>query len=160
MNTLQNIPHLIAQAPEKANFGGGFQPVTNAYSKGSSAQYGFNATQNLENAISNFIGAFTLIAGLMFIFYFVYAGLIWLSAAGEKSKVQKARDQMTQAAIGLAVIVMSYGMIGLIGSVFGLDILRPGNTILNKLDPNKLPQSEQVVPVIPGAPAALGEPAG
>jgi hypothetical protein len=85
---------------------------------------------NIETVVSRGIGMLTLASGLFFIFYFVTAGLDWISAAGEKAKITKARDKMTQSAIGLAVVIISYSVIGLIGTLFGLDILHPAQTLL------------------------------
>jgi cytochrome bd-type quinol oxidase subunit 2 len=119
---------LLAQA----NFGGGFEPVTDNFNKGSGTDAsGVTAASNLETTISSLIGALTLIAGLMFIFYFVMGGLNWITAGGEQGKIQKARDQMVQGVIGMIVVVISYGLIGLVARFVGLDLLHPGTVILN-----------------------------
>jgi hypothetical protein len=102
---------------------GTFAPPSDAFSKDSTS--GLNATSNLELFMSNVIGAMTLIAGIFFIFYFVMGGLNWVTAGGEQGKVTKARDQMVQAVIGLVVIVMAYGLIGLVGQFVGLHLLNP-----------------------------------
>jgi hypothetical protein len=115
------MKQLIAQ---KANFGDdGFIPATGAYSTGSDVDAG--AVTNLELFISNVIGFLTILGALFFIFYFVMGGLSWITAAGDSGKIQKARDQMLNGVIGLIVIVASYSLIGIIGSVFGVEILNP-----------------------------------
>jgi hypothetical protein len=75
--------------------------------------------------LSNFIGFLTTLAGIMFLIYFIFAGLSWVTSGGDKGKVEKAKDQLTQAAIGLVVIIAAYGIVGVIGRVLGLDILNP-----------------------------------
>lgn len=121
------IMSLIAQSTEKANFGGGFQPPTKAYSENSLTTDG--VLSNLELFISNIIGFLTVLAGLFFIFYFILAAFNWVTAGGEQSKLQKARDQMINGVIGLILIVAAYGVIGLIGSVIGLDLLNPADQV-------------------------------
>jgi len=113
----------------QANFGGGFEPPTDAYSVvgGNDSATGRGALPNFEFAFSNLIGLLTVVASVYFVFQFVMGAFNWVSAGGEQSKVQKAREKMTQSTIGLIVIVMTYGLVGLIGSVVGLDLLRPAN---------------------------------
>lgn len=47
-------------------------------------------------------------AGLFGIF--LYAGFLYMTAGGEKDKVQKAQRMMAQAAIGIVIIAASYAM--------------------------------------------------
>jgi hypothetical protein len=115
-------------------FGSGFEPAASAFSKGSDTT-GAAAAGNLEKLISNILGALTVVGGLLFIVYFVLGAFAWLTAGSDASKVQKGRDKMVFAAMGLIVLVMSYGLIGLIGSVIGLDLLNPADVIVNQLDP-------------------------
>ncbi len=114
---------------------GKFSPVTDAYSKASADSGAPDAAiHNLEIFISNLIGLLTAMAGLFFIFYFVMGGLNWVTAGGEKGKIEKAREQMFQGVVGLVIIAISYSVVGLIGSFVGIDILHPGQQIL-KLNP-------------------------
>jgi cytochrome bd-type quinol oxidase subunit 2 len=125
---------LLTQA---ANFGSnGIQPASDAFSKGSAVRPD-TAVNNVELFISNMIGLLTIVAGLFFVFYFIMGGLNWITAGGEQGKIEKARDQMVQSVIGMVVIVISYGLMGIIGKFLGIDILQPGNTFLMQLDPTK-----------------------
>lgn len=78
-----------------------------------------------EKFFSVFLGFFTLIGGLMFLLYFLFGGLIWLSAGGEKSKVEQARTQLTNAAIGLIIVILAQFIVAIAGGVLGLKILDP-----------------------------------
>jgi len=121
---------LISQA---ANFGGGLTPPTDAYSEaGTKTNQG--TLQNLELFISNIIGVLTLLAGIFFIIYFILGAFKWVTAGGDSGKVGKARDEMVQGVLGLIIIVMAYGIIGIVGSILGLDILNPA-AVLETLDP-------------------------
>lgn len=116
-----------------AQFGKGISPATKAFSEGS---YDENlAAKNLEALISQAIGIVTILGSLFFIVYFVLAAFSWVTAGGDAGKVQKSRDKMVLGIIGLVILVMSYGIIGVIGRVLGLDLLRPGQTILDTLRP-------------------------
>jgi hypothetical protein len=86
---------------------------------------GDNALTGLELFVSRIIGFLTVLGGIFFIVYFILGALSWVTAGGDTGKIQKARDQIVQGVIGLVVIVGSYAVIGIIGSVVGIDILNP-----------------------------------
>lgn len=83
----------------------------------------------LAQFISNLLGFITGLAGIMFLIYLIFAGLSWVSSGGDKGKVEAARSQMTQAALGLVVVIAAYAIAGVVGRVLGLDILNPVNVI-------------------------------
>lgn len=117
------MKNLLAQAPKEDIFGGGFRPPTSAYSEGSAE--GAGAVTNLELFITNVIGFLTLLGSIFFIYYFVQGALSWITAGGDSGKIQKARDMMLNGVIGLIVIVASYSLVGIIGSILGLPLLNP-----------------------------------
>lgn len=53
----------------------------------------------------------------------------WLTAGGDKQQVSTARDRITTAAIGLVLVIAAYAITGVVGSLFGLDILDLKGTI-------------------------------
>ncbi|MBU0545877.1 hypothetical protein KKA13_01320 [Patescibacteria group bacterium] len=53
--------------------------------------------------------AFGLI-GTVFLCLTMYAGYMWMTAGGEEEKVTKAKSLLTQAVIGLAIILLSYSI--------------------------------------------------
>lgn len=80
--------------------------------------------------LSNIIGFITLLGGLFFVIYFIIAGFEWLRSGGDTSAADKARTRMTNAAIGLLIMVLATALVGIVGGVFGLDVLNPGETFL------------------------------
>ena len=62
------------------------------------------------------------------------AGISWISAGGDSSKVADARMKIIQGVIGMIVIVASYAVIGLIGTIVGINILNPAQ-LLSQLVP-------------------------
>jgi len=79
--------------------------------------------------ISAIITTLTVIGGIAFVIYFFVGALKWITAGGDKGKVAEAQSGMTQGAIGLIAIVSSYFIVGIVGAVLGLDILRPFNSL-------------------------------
>ena len=117
-----SLINLLTQAkPLSGNSGIGglsrFDPNTTNYSE---------APGKISSLISIAIGGITLFAGLAFLFYFIIGALGWLTSGGDKQKLDNSRDRITTAAIGLVLVIAAYAIVGLVGSIFGLDILNLG----------------------------------
>lgn len=115
-----------------AQFGEGFRPPvpnpnSNVWTSG--LESADSTLTQLEKIISTVIGLVTVAAGLFFVINFILAALEWITAGGDSSKIQKARDKMVQSAIGLIVVVLAYAIIGLVSGVLGLRILNPAATL-------------------------------
>lgn len=85
----------------------------------------------LDVFLSNIITALTLISAIAFLLFFMVGALSWITAGGDKNKVDSAQKTMTNAAIGMIAVVVSYFIAAIIGSVLGVDILNPVKGILN-----------------------------
>jgi hypothetical protein len=120
-----------------AQFGPGFQPpASNKFDPFEDFMGTATECQSvwaLEQIVSNMLGLITVIAGLAFLMYFVFGGLQWTLAGGDQGKVDGAKKQMTNGAIGLIIIIVSYGIMAVVGQVVGLNILNPAQELL-KLD--------------------------
>ena len=79
----------------------------------------------IETFLSVILGFFTIVGGLMFLLFFIAGALSWLSAGGEKGKVQAAHTQLTNAAIGLIIVIIAQAIVGIVSGVLGLNILNP-----------------------------------
>jgi len=116
-----------------AQFGSGLQPPSTAWSKGS-ATSSKSALNNMTDMISSVITIATVLAAIFFIIYFILAAFSWITSEGDSGKLQKARNQIIHATIGLVLVVSAYAIIGLIGSIVGINILNPA-TILQSIIP-------------------------
>lgn len=58
------------------------------------------------------------IGALLVIFYFIWAAFEWLTSAGEKGKLEAARNKMINAVIGLIILVSLYTIIGVVSDLF------------------------------------------
>jgi len=100
---------------------------------------GAAAATTIDQLLSIALGAVTLVAAIYFLFVFVVAAMTWLNAGGDSGKITKARDSMTQGLIGLLIVVASYAIIGVVGSLFGINILNFSGEIV-KLAPGIVEQ--------------------
>lgn len=83
--------------------------------------------------LSNIVGLITILSGLFFVIYFLIAGFDWVQAGGDTGKIEKSKSKMVNGAIGLLVVIIGMGIVGIIGGVFGLDLLRPDQVFLEML---------------------------
>ncbi len=71
---------------------------------------GADATNTLPEIIGNVIRVLLSVLGIIFVVLVVYAGFLYLTAAGEDTKVKKAKTLLTQSVIGLVIIVAAYAI--------------------------------------------------
>lgn len=64
-----------------------------------------------------------LVGGLAFLLYFLLGGVTWITAGGDKGKIEEAKGKITQGLIGLAILAASYVIIKFIETAIGLNIL-------------------------------------
>ncbi|MGI6776154.1 MAG: hypothetical protein ACOX5S_02615 [Patescibacteria group bacterium] len=79
--------------------------------------------EGIAHLISVVIGLFTLVAGLWFLFQLILGGYAYMSAGGNKEKAQAASQKITQALIGLVIVVLAIFIINLLGYILGVDFL-------------------------------------
>lgn len=101
---------------------GGYQP-------GSGIE---GSTSAIEKLISNVLVILTIVGGIAFALYFLLGGLNWITAGGDKGKIDKAKAMMTNGAVGMIVIAVSYSIVWIVGKALGIDILNPA-TLINNL---------------------------
>ena len=83
-------------------------------------QYGLKdpmAGKSIPEVIASVIRFGLGMVGALFLVYFLYGGFMWMTAGGDVKKVQKAGQTLTQAVIGLFVIMISYAAIT---AIFGI----------------------------------------
>lgn len=64
-----------------------------------------------------------IVGGLAFLLYFLRGGLQWITAGGDKGKIDEARGKITQGLVGLSILAASYVIIKFIETAIGMNIL-------------------------------------
>jgi len=54
-------------------------------------------------------GALSLL-GIIFLLLVIYGGYLWMTAQGEEKQVQKAKDVLKQAIIGIIIVLLAYAI--------------------------------------------------
>lgn len=76
----------------------------------------------LGNIISGMVGAL-FIAGFLLALVFLITGAIsWISSGGDKAKLEKARDQIINAMVGLVIVGSAWAVGTLAAGFFGLNL--------------------------------------
>ena len=117
---------LLAQTENKL----GTFSLTNS---GFTAEFGGNPSGRLEQILSNVISVFTIFAGISFLIYFLIGAVSWVFSGGHPESLNKAKQQMSTAILGLFVTVLSYGIVFVLGRIVGLNIFNPAGIIPNIL---------------------------
>jgi len=99
-----------------------FAPVVMA------GDYGLSQTMNVVGnkipkdtdippKIGKIVGAVLAFVGIIFFVLIIYGGFMWMTAGGDEQKVTKAKDLITQAVIGLIIVLAAYAITAFIGTV-------------------------------------------
>ena len=91
------------------------------------------AVTGLSRVLSLVIGLITLAAAIYFMVQLFISGLGWISAGGDKARLEKAQNRMQHALIGLIIVVAAYALTSIISNILGIDILNLQN-VLEKLE--------------------------
>ena len=83
---------------------------------------------DLGGAISKGIQLMVGVAGILLFVFLVWGGIEWITSGGDKTKVENARNRITNALIGLAIVALAWAIQALLTNLFGL------NSIENTLD--------------------------
>jgi hypothetical protein len=85
----------------------------------------------LRKFIETLIGFLTIIAGIYFVFQFIFGAYAWITAGGETNKLKEAREKILNAILGLIIIIAAVFLVDLIGFLIGINILSPAEQIIN-----------------------------
>ncbi len=62
------------------------------------------------------------IVGLLVFIYLIWGGIEWITAGGDKGKTESARQKLTNAIIGLAIVAAAFAISAVLGQFFGINV--------------------------------------
>ncbi len=83
-----------------------------------------NPGVGMANLIGGLLSVAMTIAGLLLLLYLIWGSIEWITAAGDKGKIDKARERITGSITGMLVLSASIALFLIIQSFLGLSILR------------------------------------
>ncbi len=87
------------------------------------AAFGTEEPANLYVIIANIINILLGLLGIVFVILMIFGGYVWMTAMGAEDKIKKAKGIITQAVIGIVIVVMAYGI-----SIFVLNAIYDATT--------------------------------
>jgi len=66
-----------------------------------------------------------LVGGLALLLFMVWGGISWITAGGDKGKLEEARNRIMNAILGMAMLVGTIAVAIFLGKVLGVDLLNP-----------------------------------
>jgi hypothetical protein len=88
-------------------------------SRGSEAGVGGSA---LGGIISGLVGMLFIAGFLLAFLTLIMGGLNWITAGGDKTKLESARNQITNAVIGIIIVGSAYAITSLLANFFGFSL--------------------------------------
>lgn len=96
---------LVAPLAAHAQFGSAISKLDEV-----AGEKGAGLNKDINTSISTIIKAALSLVGTIFLILSVYAGILWMTASGNEEKVEKAKQIVTQAVIGLAITLSAYAI--------------------------------------------------
>ena len=90
---------------------------------------------DIGRLITSGINLVIIVAGILVFVYLVWGGIQWLTSGGDKGHVEEARNKITHALIGLAIIAAAWALSQIITTFFGVNTGLGGNFDINAIKP-------------------------
>jgi hypothetical protein len=71
---------------------------------------GFAEPKSIAEIMGAIIGTFLSLLGVIFLILIMYGGFTWMTSGGNEIKVLKAKKILTEAIIGLIIILSAYSI--------------------------------------------------
>src|SRR3989339_2157923 len=65
---------------------------------------------NVYYIVGSIISVLISLIGVIFLILLIYAGFLWMTAGGNEKQVEKAKDMMLRAVVGLVILLASYSL--------------------------------------------------
>lgn len=70
----------------------------------------------LATTLGIIVSAVLSLLGIVFIILIIYGGILWMTAIGKENQVEKAKNIIIQAVIGLVIVLAAYAITSFIGN--------------------------------------------
>lgn len=86
---------------------------------------GYEEGAGLEALMRAILGTMTVVAGLALLAYLVFGAFKYITSQGDEKAIQQARTAMTNAVIGLIIVILVTTILSILSWVLGFKILEP-----------------------------------
>jgi len=75
----------------------------------------------LGSIIGSLVGLFLILSFISSLLYMLLGGFDWITSGGDKTKLQSARDKITNALVGLVIVGASWAIMMIVANFFGIE---------------------------------------
>lgn len=97
-------------------------PVLPVLGGGSAITDADAGTKLTSSIISSLASALFIISFIMMFFYLITGGIAWLTSEGDKTKLESARNKITNAVMGIVIVAAAWAIFTLMGQFIGIDV--------------------------------------
>lgn len=99
---------------------------TGVINKAISKKLGTDTNPSLVTSefLSLMINLCMVIGCIIFVFMIFFGGYQWITSAGNKDGLQKAKSRITNALIGLVILLSLYAILNFLSGFFGLNLIQ------------------------------------
>ena len=93
---------------------------------------------DLGKLMGGVIRIFIVVAGILLLIYLLWGAMDWITSGGEKEKLEKARNKITHAILGILVVIFALAIFQVIaGNILNIIEITPAGWKFNlpKLSP-------------------------
>lgn len=76
--------------------------------------------QDVGKLVTGLLNLVMFVAAILVFAYLIWGGITWITSGGDKGKTEEARNKITAAIIGLAVVAASYAIFLLVTGFLGV----------------------------------------
>jgi hypothetical protein len=84
-----------------------------------------NGGQIIADLMARLYRSVLIVGGLAVLLYLAWGGISWITAGGDKAKVEQAKARITDAVMGIAFLVAVVAIVSLLSWALGYDFLNP-----------------------------------
>jgi len=85
---------------------------------------GWSGENFFAKLIPSFLGLAFVVGIIIFVFIMIIGAVQWIISGGDKAAIQAAQGKITNAVIGVVILLSSYAILKLVGDFFGVAALQ------------------------------------
>lgn len=94
---------------------------------------GIDPDTSISEILTNIFRIIFVVAALAVLFMMIWGAFEWITSGGDKEKVAKARERITNALIGLALLALAFFILRIVGQMININLF--GQFELPRLGP-------------------------
>lgn len=76
----------------------------------------------ISNLLNNVVTLIFIVAGILVFFFLLFGGIKWIISGGDQKKTEEARNMITAAVVGLAIVALAWAIVKVLEQFFGLPL--------------------------------------